>query len=146
MLLNSFASDSLKKEEEESRLGLAFAKLKRYFLIVICICCCCLPKRYRNKVSDSSENVKVETPVENAKEATENNVIARTDAFVVVSNDDVEHVPDKGLTNGGFEKHGTTCIFMSFDFLIELYTLSWIRTLFDKYLLYVPKFLLKFLE
>lgn len=114
LLLNSFASDSLKKEEEESRLGMAFAKLKRAFFAVCCFCCCCLPRRFRNKVGDSSQSVQKEKQVEQAQEAQEEQETQeikalhspRPDAFIVVKETDQEIPHVNGIVNGGFQING----------------------------------------
>lgn len=89
---------------------MAFAKLKRAAFAVCCFCCCCLPRRYRNRVGDSNENVQNDSrqpAVEEAKEAQEiETSIMRTDALVVVKDTEQGNHKDNGTVNGGFELNG----------------------------------------
>ncbi|XP_041464488.1 sodium channel protein 1 brain-like isoform X3 [Lytechinus variegatus] len=61
LLLNSFASDSLqnKKEAEESKLIIAFRKIGRFLKCLVRPCLCCKKYRNKNKIGDSTENLKV---------------------------------------------------------------------------------------
>ncbi|XP_033633746.1 sodium channel protein 1 brain-like isoform X2 [Asterias rubens] len=97
LLINAFASDSLKKkDEEENRIGLAIAKLKRFAIFIFC--CCCKEFRRPSKigVEGSKDDAMIEAKGENG---TDNTRKASVTKFMVVDEDD--RISQISLDNGG---------------------------------------------